>query len=399
MNNDEDDEDEILEASCDANSEAEILDAEGVAHVGDGELPLDAGSHEEVLHVAAAADDDDDDDMGQGVPNGSIDAAAGATAQQAAHKLIEGAEPGMEDWLDGAPLLQMWRWTSDGAICGYVHGKEGFRDGELMTTSVVPPEGRFDTYVVTGSGTAYRLGERASGSGGMRRSSRAVGKDSLLDAFADAPNSIRGAPGLRYAVGGAETGGVAAEKIMRSSFSVLDDNLVYLRAQYQTARRVVLLSGDTPVAASVVEVHPEQSVLEVPILAAARSQRIRGYGSILVATLKELGARLRLRILVVSATQESMRFWLRQGLHTPAHCQGAMRAALRKMDTKAMAAAVPDSLVDEIAIACTPDEARDRLEQWRDLCDQPLLYAPSVGVAPGRLRDGRGRARLRRRPR
>jgi len=65
----------------------------------------------------------------------------------------------------------------------------------------------------------------------------------------------------------------------------------------------------------------------------------------------------------------------------------ACRAALRKMDTKAMAAAVPDSLVDEIAIACTPDEARDRLEQWRDLCDQPLLYAPSVGVAPGRLRD------------
>jgi hypothetical protein len=30
-----------------------------------------------------------------------------------------------------------------------------------------------------------------------------------------------------------------------------------------------------------------------------------------------------------------MRFWLRQGLHTPAHCQGAMRAALRKMDQSA----------------------------------------------------------------
>ena len=63
------------------------------------------------------------------------------------------------------------------------------------------------------------------------------------------------------------------------------------------------------------------------------------------------------------------------------------RTALRKFDTKAMAEAVPDSLVEEIAIACTPDEARQRLEEWRDLSDQPLLYAPSVGVPPERLRD------------
>jgi alkanesulfonate monooxygenase SsuD/methylene tetrahydromethanopterin reductase-like flavin-dependent oxidoreductase (luciferase family) len=61
------------------------------------------------------------------------------------------------------------------------------------------------------------------------------------------------------------------------------------------------------------------------------------------------------------------------------------RAALRKMDVKAMSEAVPDALVDEIAIACTPDEARDRLAQWRDLTDEPLLYAPSVGVPPERL--------------
>ena len=64
----------------------------------------------------------------------------------------------------------------------------------------------------------------------------------------------------------------------------------------------------------------------------------------------------------------------------------ACRAALRKFDIKAMAAAVPDALVDEIAIACTPDEARERLAQWRDLTDQPLLYAPTVGVPPERLR-------------
>jgi probable F420-dependent oxidoreductase len=64
----------------------------------------------------------------------------------------------------------------------------------------------------------------------------------------------------------------------------------------------------------------------------------------------------------------------------------ACRAALRKFDVQAMAAAVPDSLVEEIAIACTPDEARDRLAQWKDLTEQPLLYAPSVGVPHERVR-------------
>jgi hypothetical protein len=64
----------------------------------------------------------------------------------------------------------------------------------------------------------------------------------------------------------------------------------------------------------------------------------------------------------------------------------ACRAALRRFDVQAMADAVPDSLVDEIAIACTPDEAPARLAQWRDLTEQPLLYAPSVGVPPARLR-------------
>jgi probable F420-dependent oxidoreductase len=64
----------------------------------------------------------------------------------------------------------------------------------------------------------------------------------------------------------------------------------------------------------------------------------------------------------------------------------ACRAALRKFDVQAMADAVPDSLVDEIAIACTPDEAKQRLLQWKGLTDQPLLYAPTVGVPPARLR-------------
>ncbi len=72
-------------------------------------------------------------------------------------------------------------------------------------------------------------------------------------------------------------------------------------------------------------------------------------------------------------------------LHGMREVGEACRAALRKMDTKAMAEAVPDELVDEIAIACTPDEARDRLAEWNDLTEQPLLYAPSVGVPRARL--------------
>jgi alkanesulfonate monooxygenase SsuD/methylene tetrahydromethanopterin reductase-like flavin-dependent oxidoreductase (luciferase family) len=64
----------------------------------------------------------------------------------------------------------------------------------------------------------------------------------------------------------------------------------------------------------------------------------------------------------------------------------ACRAALRSFDTRAMAEAVPDALVDEIAIACTPDEAHDRLAQWKDLTDEPLFYAPTVGVRPERVR-------------
>ena len=65
----------------------------------------------------------------------------------------------------------------------------------------------------------------------------------------------------------------------------------------------------------------------------------------------------------------------------------ACRKALATFDLPAMAGAISDSLVDAIAIACTPDEALDRLEQWNDLTDEVLLSAPQVGVAPGRVRD------------
>jgi probable F420-dependent oxidoreductase len=64
----------------------------------------------------------------------------------------------------------------------------------------------------------------------------------------------------------------------------------------------------------------------------------------------------------------------------------ACRRALARFDVRAMAEAIPDALVDEIAVAGTPDEARERLAAWRELSAEPLLYAPTVGVPPERVR-------------
>ena len=46
-------------------------------------------------------------------------------------------------------------------------------------------------------------------------------------------------------------GGAAAERIMRAAFSMLDDNVVQLRAQYACARRIVLFCNGEPVASAV----------------------------------------------------------------------------------------------------------------------------------------------------
>ena len=61
------------------------------------------------------------------------------------------------------------------------------------------------------------------------------------------------------------------------------------------------------------------------------------------------------------------------------------RSHLRSFDLEKMADAVPDELVEEIAVACTPDEARDRLELWSGLTDRPLLYPASIGTPPERI--------------
>ncbi len=62
-------------------------------------------------------------------------------------------------------------------------------------------------------------------------------------------------------------------------------------------------------------------------------------------------------------------------------------AAFRKMDFNAMNEAVTDEMIDAIAIAGRPDDVRDQIRQWEGLADHVLLYAPSVGVRPGRPKE------------
>jgi probable F420-dependent oxidoreductase len=61
--------------------------------------------------------------------------------------------------------------------------------------------------------------------------------------------------------------------------------------------------------------------------------------------------------------------------------------AFKRMDFKAMQAAVSDEMVDAIALAGTPDEVRDRVSQWDGLSEHLLFYSPSVGMAPERVQE------------
>ena len=63
---------------------------------------------------------------------------------------------------DLPPTLCDWHWMADGKLSGHVYGKAGFKDGTLITTSVVPRSQRTHTYVVTETGTAYLLGSRGA---------------------------------------------------------------------------------------------------------------------------------------------------------------------------------------------------------------------------------------------
>ncbi len=62
-------------------------------------------------------------------------------------------------------------------------------------------------------------------------------------------------------------------------------------------------------------------------------------------------------------------------------------AAFRKGDYGAMTKAVPDEMVDEIALTGTPDEVKSKVGQWSGLADHLLFYSPSTGLKPERLME------------
>ena len=52
-----------------------------------------------------------------------------------------------------------------------------------------------------------------------------------------------------------------------------------------------------------------------------------------------------------------------------------------------MAAAVTDDMVEQIAIAGTPEECCEQIEKWKDVVDLPILYTPTAGVKADRVRE------------
>jgi alkanesulfonate monooxygenase SsuD/methylene tetrahydromethanopterin reductase-like flavin-dependent oxidoreductase (luciferase family) len=73
-------------------------------------------------------------------------------------------------------------------------------------------------------------------------------------------------------------------------------------------------------------------------------------------------------------------------LHGAREVGRACQAAMRRGDVAAAGEAVPDWLLDEMAIAGSPDEARSALAHWREVAPLIVLYAPNVGLAPERMR-------------
>ena len=65
----------------------------------------------------------------------------------------------------------------------------------------------------------------------------------------------------------------------------------------------------------------------------------------------------------------------------------AIRAAFARRDLDAMVAAVPDRMIDQLAVAGTPADVRAGLRRYEGLLDHAILYSPSFQLTPGRVRE------------
>jgi alkanesulfonate monooxygenase SsuD/methylene tetrahydromethanopterin reductase-like flavin-dependent oxidoreductase (luciferase family) len=64
-----------------------------------------------------------------------------------------------------------------------------------------------------------------------------------------------------------------------------------------------------------------------------------------------------------------------------------IRAAWKKFDVPAMSAAVSDEMLEQIAVAGTAEECREQLARYDGLLDHVLLYPPSFGTRPERVKE------------
>ncbi len=74
-------------------------------------------------------------------------------------------------------------------------------------------------------------------------------------------------------------------------------------------------------------------------------------------------------------------------LHGWAQQKLAIWEHFRTFNLPKMAEAVTDDMVEQIAIAGTPDECREQLQKWDGLIDLPILYTPTAGVRAGRVME------------
>lgn len=69
------------------------------------------------------------------------------------------------------------------------------------------------------------------------------------------------------------------------------------------------------------------------------------------------------------------------------HIGEEIAVAFKKGDFGAMSRAVPDEMVDAIALTGTEDEVKEKVSRWSALSDQMIFYSPSVGMKPDRVTE------------
>jgi len=65
----------------------------------------------------------------------------------------------------------------------------------------------------------------------------------------------------------------------------------------------------------------------------------------------------------------------------------AIREAFGRGDLDAMVAAVPDAMIDQLAVVGTPGDVRSALRRYEGLLDHVILYTPSFRLDPERVRE------------